>query len=151
MPDDKSGSRGPDGSPCDPDGLGIPSRSAPASSRDLLIRHLKFALDASRDGEKKGWWLNMALLAVEGAIQAWRAETPLVRPPSPPLGRPPVVEGDAQTLLNLRAANPHSDCRVEFEKWTGASKQRARIRYQDADAWAAELKAMMASSSGKPP
>ena len=151
MPDDKSGSRGPDGSPCDPDGLGIPSRSAPASSRDLLIRHLKFALDAFTDGEEKGWWLNMALLNVEGAIQAWRAETPLVRPPGPPLGRPPVIEGDAQILLNLRAANPDSDCRVEFEKWTGANKQRARIRYQNADTWAAELKAMMASSSGKRP
>ena len=92
----------------------------------------------------------MAAMAVEGGIQSWRAETPLARPPGPSLGRPPVVEGDAQTLLNLRAANPDSDCRVEFEKWTGASKQRARIRYQDADARAAGLIALMASSSGKP-
>ena len=61
----------------------------------------------------------MALMAVEGAIQAWRAETPLERPPGPSLGRPPVVEGDAQTLLDLRAANPGSDCRAEFEKRTG--------------------------------
>jgi hypothetical protein len=150
MRDDKSGSRGPDGSPSGHDGVGIPSRPAPASTRESLIRHLEFAFDAFRNDENEGWWLNMALHALEGGMQAWRAETPLERPPGPSLGRPTVVEGDTQTLLNLRAANPYSDCRAQFEKWTGAGKQRARIRYQEADAWAAELKAMMASS-GKPP
>jgi hypothetical protein len=151
MSDDTSGSREQRGSSTGPGDPVSPQGSAPASSRESLIRHLEFALDAFRNDENKGWWLNMALHAVEGGIQAWRAETSLERPPSPSLGRPKVVEGDAQTLLNLRAANPDSDCRVEFEKWTGASKQRARIRYQDADARAAELKAMVASSSGKPP
>jgi hypothetical protein len=107
-------------------------------------------LDAFRNDENEGWWLNMALHAIEGGIQAWRAETPLERPPGPSLGRPKVVDGDAQTLLELRAANPGSDCRAEFVKWTGAGKQRARIRYQDADAMAAELIASIASSSGKP-
>jgi hypothetical protein len=148
--DDKTGSRGQDGSPSDPDGLGIPSRSAPASPREILIRHLEFALDAFRNDENEGWWLNMALHALEGGMQAWRAETPLERPPGPSLGRPTVVEGDAQVLLRLRAATPGSDCRTEFEKWTRAGKQRARIRYQDADAMAAELIAAMATSSGRP-
>jgi hypothetical protein len=50
----------------------------------------------------------------------------------------------------MRAATPDSDCRREFEKWTAAGKQRARIRYREADAMAAELIASMASSSGKP-
>ena len=99
MPDDKSGSRGPDGSPCDPDGLGIPSRSAPASSRDTLIHHLEFALVKLRDGEEKGWLLNLMLMGVEGAIKTWRAETEPERRPGPATGRPPVVEGDAQMLL----------------------------------------------------
>ena len=150
MSDDKSASRGPGGSPSDRGGLVGPQGSAPASSRETLIRHLEFALDAFRDDENEGWLLNMALIAVEGGIQTWRAETPLERPPGPSLGRPPVVDGDAQTLLDLRAADPGSDCRVEFEKTTGAGKQRARIRYQDADARAAELIALMTSSSGKP-
>ena len=74
--DDKSGSRGPDGSPSDHDGVGIPSRSAPASTRESLIRHLEFAFDAFRNDENEGWWLNMALHALEGGMQAWRAELP---------------------------------------------------------------------------
>jgi len=147
--DDNQGSRGPGGGPSDSCGPVGPQKSAPATSRESLIRHLEFALDAFRDDENKGWWLNMALHAVEGAIQAWRAETPLERPPGPSLGRPPVVDGDAQILLEMRAAKPGSDCRTEFEKWTGAGKQRARIRYQGADAMAAELIASMASSSRK--
>ena len=150
MADDKSASRGPGGSPSDQGGLVGRQGSAPASSRETLIRHLEFALDAFRDNENEGWFLNMAAMAVEGGIQTWRAETPLERPPGPSLGRPPVVDRDAQTLLDLRAANPGSDCRVEFEKTTGVGNQRARIRYQDADARAAELTALMASSSGKP-
>jgi hypothetical protein len=155
MRDDKSSSRGEDGSPSGPDGLGIPSRSAPASSspppgsREELISHLEFALRAFEDDENEGWWLNMALLAVEGGIQAWRAETPLERPPGPPLGRPKVVDDDAQKLLDLRAAKPGSNCRTDFERWTGAGQQRARIRYQDADARVAELLALMTPASGK--
>ena len=151
MADDKSGSRGPDGSPCDPDGLVGPQGSAPASSRETLIRRLEFALDAFRKNESEGWFLNTAAMAVEGAIQTWRAETQPERSPGPSLGRPPVVEGDAETLLNLRAANPGSDCRRDFETLTGTGQQQARIRYQNADALATELKAVMASSSGKPP
>ena len=132
--DDKSGSRGQGGSPSDPGGPVGPQGSAPASSREGLMRHLEFALDAFRNNENEGWWLNMALLAVEGGSQAWRAEHPSERPPGPSLGRPKVVDGDVQTLLEMRAAKPGSDCRAEFEKWTDAGKQRARIRYQDADA-----------------
>jgi hypothetical protein len=108
-------------------------------------------LNAFRDDENEGWFLNMALMAVEGGIQAWRVETPLERPPGPSLGRRPVVEGDAQALLNMRAATPGSDCRRQFEKWTRVGKQQARIRYRSADAVAAQLIALWASSSGKPP
>ena len=108
MSDDSSGSRGQGGSPSDPGGPVGPQGSAPASSRETLIRHLEFALDAFRNDQNEGWWLNMALHAVEGAIQAWRAETRLERPPGPPLGRPKVVEGDAQTLLETCAAKPGS-------------------------------------------
>jgi hypothetical protein len=134
MSDDTSGSRGQRGSHSDPGGPVGPQGSAPASSREILIRHLEFALDAFKNDENKGWLLNMTLLAVEGGIQAWRAEHPQERPPAPSLGRPKVVDGDVQTLLEMRAANPGADCRAEFEKWTRAGKQRARIRYQDADA-----------------
>jgi hypothetical protein len=148
--DDDQSSQGQSGSSSGQDNLGIPSRSAPATLRENLIRHLEFALDAFRNDESEGWWLNMTLQAVEGGIQAWRAETPLERPPGPLLGRPKVVDGDAQILLEMRAAKPSSDCRAEFEKWTGAGKQRARIRYQAADARAAELVALMASSTWKP-
>jgi hypothetical protein len=62
------------------------------------------------------------------------------------LGRPKAVERDAQTLLELRAANPASDCRREFERSTGVGKQAARLRYQNADAMAAELIASRGSS-----
>jgi hypothetical protein len=151
MPDDKSGSRAPDGSPCDPDGLGIPSRSTPASTRETLIRRLGDALIAFRDDEEKAGWLNMTLTAVEEAIQAWRSANPHVSALSRLPGRPTVVEGDAETLLNLRAANPDSDCRRDFETLTGVEKQQARIRYQNANALVAELKALWASSSGKQP
>jgi hypothetical protein len=150
MSDDKSGSRGQGGSPSDLGGLVGPQGSAPASSRENLIRRLEFALDLFRNDEEKAWWQNIALMDVEGAIQTWRAETWPERPPGPLRGRPPVVDRDAQTLLDLRAANPDSDCREIFEKRTGAEKQQARIRYQNANALVAELNALMASSSGKP-
>ena len=146
--DDKSGSRGQGGSPSDPGGPVGPQGSAPASSRESLIRHLEFALGAFRNDENEGWWLNMSLYAVEGGIQAWRAEHPQERPLGPSLGRPKVVDGDIQTLLAMRAAEPGSDCRAEFEKWTGAGKQQARIRYQDADAEARIIS--MRFSSRKP-
>jgi hypothetical protein len=87
---------------------------------------------------------------LKAAFRLGARTIPRSRPPGPSLGRPKVVDGDAQTLLEMRAATPDSDCRTEFEKWTGAGKQRARIRYQEADAMAAELIASMASSSGKP-
>jgi integrase len=147
---DKLGSRGQSGSSSDQDGLGIPSRSAPASSRDILTDHLGFAFGTFKDNENEGWLLNMALQAVEGGAKAWRAETRLERPPGPSLGRPKVVDKDVQKLLEMRAAEPGSDCRTAFEKWTCAGKQAARIRYQKADAMAAELIASMLSSSGKP-
>jgi hypothetical protein len=113
MSDDTSGSRGQRGSHSDPGGPVGPQGSAPASSREILIRHLEFALDAFKNDENEGWWLNMTLLAVEGGIQAWRAEHPQERPPAPSLGRPKVVDGDVQTLLELRATNPGADCRAD--------------------------------------
>ena len=149
MPDDKSVSRGPDGSPRDQSGLVGPQGSAPASPRDLLIGHFEFALDAFRDNESEGWCLNTRSSPLKEPFGLGARRTPLVRPPGPSLGRPPVVEGDAQTLLDLRAVNPGSDCRVLFERSIKVSDQRARIRYQKADAWIAELKASRASSSGK--
>ena len=60
MADDKSASRGPGGSPSDQGGLVGRQGSAPASSRETLIRHLEFALDAFRDNENEGWFLNIA-------------------------------------------------------------------------------------------
>jgi hypothetical protein len=149
MRDDIPGSRGPGGSPSDQGGPVDPQGSAPASSRETLICHLEFALDGLRDDDEKGWWQNIALQAVEGAIRTWRAETQLERPQGPSVGRPTVVQKDAQTLLDLRAAKPDSDCRTEFEKTIPVDKQQARIRYQNADALVAELNASMASSSGK--
>ena len=106
--------------------------------------------------EGDGWFLNMVLMAVEGGIHDWRAETPLERPLGPSPGRPPSVEGDAQTLLDLRAANPRSDdrvdfddCRVDFGNKINVGKQRARIRYLAAATLAAELLALSKKSSSK--
>ena len=156
MRDDIPSLRGQGGSPSDPGGLVGPQGSAPAPSpvstatpRETLIRCLKTALDTFMSDEGDRWFLNMALMAVEGGIHDWRAEAPLERSPGPSPGRPSSVEGDAQTLLDLRAANPGSDCRVEFEKTTGVGNQRARIRYQAADALAAELIALSKKRSSK--
>ena len=138
--DDNSGSRGPDGSPRDPDGLGIPSRSAPASTREILIDGLERALREAKDDED---WaghellVNLALGQVEQAIKRWRAEDPSSRPQTFfPLGRPTVLEGDVQLLLDLRRARPGSDCRKEFTAALlsrGLTKERARTRYRDAN------------------
>jgi hypothetical protein len=118
--------RRPGGSLCDPD-VGISSRSASAA----LIDALKRALHEHPDDLS----LNLALGQVEQAIWRWRAENPEARPEAAlPLGRPSVLDGDVERLLALRAANPGSGCRREFERWTGAGKQRARIRYRDANA-----------------
>jgi hypothetical protein len=148
MRDDIPSLRGPGGSPSDPGGLVGPQGSAPAPprspSREILIRHLKTALDTFMSDEGDSWYLNMVLMAVEGGMQDWSAEAPLARSPGPSPGRPPLVERDAQTLLDLRAAavDPDSDCRVDFENTTGAGSQKARIRYQAAAALAAELIAL---------
>jgi hypothetical protein len=158
MRDDIPSSRGPGGSPSDPGGLVGPQGSAPAPppspSRETLIRHLKTALDTFMSDERDGWYLNMVLMQVEGGMQDWRAETPLERSPGPSPGRPTLVEGDAQSLLDLRAANPRSDdrvdfddCRADFVKKIDVGKQRARVRYDAAAALAAELIAL----SKKPP
>jgi hypothetical protein len=61
---DKSGSRGQDGSPSDRDGLGILSRSAPASARDILKDKLECApgsLKADDDSSLHGLSLNHAI------------------------------------------------------------------------------------------
>jgi hypothetical protein len=149
--DEKTGSRGPDGSPRGPDGLGIPSRSALASSRrkrsphKIIIRRLEFALRMFKEGRPE-WRLTSALRSVERDIQSWCAKNPAQKYPwSTPQGRPRVLDKDIQTLLRLRAANPDSDCRTEFERTTGVGKQRSRVRYQDADAAIAAMK----SRSGK--
>ena len=115
----------------------------PRPSRETLIRRLEVALDASRDDEEKAGWLNITLTAVEGAIQTWRSANPHVGALSLLAGRPTVVEGDAQTLLDMRAVNPGSDCRREFERSTGVDKQQARIRYQNADALRRRAKSLV--------
>jgi hypothetical protein len=140
--DDIPGSRRQSGSSSDQDGLGIPSRSARASSRDILIDKLEGAvreLKAAGDRVGHDLLLNLALGQVERAIRRWRAENPSSRYPSFPLGRPAVLDKDVEDLLALREANPGSDCRAEFEKGTSVGKQRARIRYRDADERIAEM------------
>jgi hypothetical protein len=123
--------RGPDGSPSRPDVIGIPSRPAPTASHENLIAALERALREHRDD----FGFNLALGQVERAIQHWRADNPAARPqPLLPLGRPSVLDGDVERLLALRAANPGSDCRLEFMRGTEASKPRARVRYRNADA-----------------
>lgn len=137
MRDDKSSSRGPDGSPRDPDGVGIPSRSAPASTSDeKLIDRLERALHALKaDGDDSELWASLALGQVEQAIRRWRAESAARRYPFAPLGRPQVIVGDVELLLTLRNVNPGSDCQMEFAKTFGGqlTKQRISARYRAAD------------------
>jgi hypothetical protein len=136
---DKSGSRGQGGSPGDQDGIGIPSRSAPASSHDSLIDALENALrllntDAGIVGHE--FSVNIALGHVEREIRRWWAKKPKSRFSLLGLekrGRPPVLARDVKDLRDLRAANPGSDCYEEFKKRTGVGQQQARIRYKAAD------------------
>jgi hypothetical protein len=120
-----------------PDGVGVPSRSAPASTREVLIEKLEHALRKLKaDDDKTGFWANLALGQVEQAIQRWRAENPSSRPPSYfPLGRPPVIDGDVELLLDLRKANPQSDGWAEFAGTFDRTLSKAwvRARYRAAD------------------
>jgi len=140
--DDKSSSRGRSGSCSDQDGLGIPSRSAPASTRDVLTAKVKDLLRELRAGGDRvgdGLLVNLALGQVERAGRRWRAEDPKRRFSPLALGRPALLERDVEILLALRAANPGADCRAEFAQAIGARKQRARIRDRDADKRIAEM------------
>jgi hypothetical protein len=146
--DDKSGSRGQDGSPSDSDGLGIPSRSAPASPLEILIGKLERGLHEAKalehalrevraDGDRFELWLNLMLGQVEQATRRWRAESPSSRPQTFfPLGRPPALDEDVLLLRALRSAKPGLDCRAEFTATLlsrGFSKHWVRTRYRAAD------------------
>jgi hypothetical protein len=137
--DDKNGSRGQDGSPSDPDGLGIPSRSAPASTREILIDRLESAVrELKADGDRIGQelLLNLALSAVEQAIQRWRVERPSSRSRGlfARRGRPSVLDEDVKRLTDLRNARPGSECEEEFVASFGRSlhRQQILVRYRRA-------------------
>jgi hypothetical protein len=136
--DDIPSSRGQDGSPSGPDGLGISSRSAPASSRERLIEAIEHALLALK-GDTDGLWLNLALGKVEQAIERWRVERPSSRPRLQHVlarrGRPTVLNEDVERLTDLRNAHPGSDCEAEFVASFGRSlhRQQILIRYRRAD------------------
>ena len=141
VPDDNSSSRGQSGSSSDPDGFGIPSRSAPASTDGILIDSLEQALRELRaDGAGIGanFLRNAALGQVERAIKRWRAEDPASRSLFGHRGRPPtVLEADVQLLLDLRKAKPGFNCRKDFTDMLlrrGFSKHRAGERYRAATA-----------------
>jgi hypothetical protein len=139
--DDIPGSRGQSGSSSDQGGLGIPSRSAPAPTREILKATFKNALrelEADKDRVCDELWLNLAFGQVERVIRRWRAENPKSRFSPTRLGRRPLLERDVELLRALRAANPGSDCRAEFDKAISVGKQQARIRYQVADKKMAE-------------
>jgi hypothetical protein len=146
MRDDKSGSRGPDGSPRGPDGLGIRSRSAPASASEILIEKLERALRELRAGGDGPWpnlLRNLAFGQVEQAIQRWRAENPSSRPPTFfPLGRPAVIDRDVELLLDLCKANPRSDGWAEFAGTFDRTKSKGwiRARYRAASRKIAKMK-----------
>jgi hypothetical protein len=103
------------------------------------------------ENERFEWWLNEALGDIEQAAQRWRAEDPSRRPSGGRRGRRKVINGDVQLLLKLRAANPDSDCRREFEAalclgehgWP-VSQPRAYIRYKAAAAMIALMPVAMA-------
>jgi hypothetical protein len=126
--DGNSCSRGPD----TPD---IQSRSAPASTREILIGPFERASRALKTHDD--FCLNLALGQVEQAIRRWRAESPSSRPETFfPLGRPPVLDEDVPLLRALRKAKPGSDCRAEFASTLlsrGFSKHWVSARYRAAD------------------
>ena len=137
--DDNSSSRGQGGSSSDPDGFGIPSRSAPASTSEILLDSLELALREFRaDGNGADFLRNAALGQVERAIKRWRAEDPASRSLFGHRGRPPtVLEADVQLLLDLRKAKPGFNCRKDFTDMLlrrGFSKHRAGERYRAATA-----------------
>jgi hypothetical protein len=132
--DDDQSSRGQSGGSSGQDDVGIPSRSAPASSREELIGALERALGRFKKRDSHELFLNLALGGVERAIRRWRAEDRSSRWRSPPVGRPLVLEGDVELVLALREANPGSDCKAEFAKAIGRkiSKHRVRARFREA-------------------
>jgi hypothetical protein len=123
--DDKSGSRGADGSPRDRDG-GIASRSSPASDAALIA-----SID---DALQRAPFPNLVADRIERTIRRWRAKhrhAPLLH-----LGRngrpPKCLAEDVKRLRALRTDNPGSDCRAEFEDSLNVGKQQRRLRYQAA-------------------
>jgi hypothetical protein len=142
--DNKSGLREQGGGSSDQDGLGIPSRSAPALSRENLRNKLECALrEVNTDRDSTELFLNLALGQLEQAIRRWRAESPSSRPDLfVPLGRPTVLGEDVRLLRALRKADPSSDCRVEFAKAIGRKigKRQINARFLAADRAIAKMK-----------
>jgi len=134
--DDKSGSRGQDGSPSDQGGLGIPPRSAPASSSDESCAVLITAIERELELIKfwnAPWMTHDAIQRISKAGQKWLDDhQELQFLPGP--GRPSLKDDDTEVLLDLRAANPGSDCWKEFCLKIGAhlTVRQQRRRYNRA-------------------
>jgi hypothetical protein len=134
--DDKTGSRGQSGSSSDQDGLGIPSRSAPASIPDESSATLIAAIERELDLIK--FW-NAPLMTHDAIRTIFKAGQKWLDGPRgsqflPSPGRPSLEDRDAQVLLDLRAANPGSDCWREFCLKIGAhlGVKQQRRRYNRA-------------------
>jgi hypothetical protein len=104
-----------------------------------MIESLEHALRVFKDAAASGGLRNALLHDVESAIQYWRAENPGERPAGGLIGRPKDIDRDVSLLRKLRAANPDSNCRREFEAaicldehGRQVSKPRAYIRYKAA-------------------
>jgi hypothetical protein len=106
--DDIPSSRRPGGSPSDPGGLGIPPRSASASSREetALIAAIERELDLIKFWNAP-WMTHDAIQRISKVSQKWLDANPDFLPGP---GRPSLDDNDEQVLLDLRAANPGSDC-----------------------------------------
>jgi hypothetical protein len=134
--DDKTGSRGQSGSSSDQDGLGIPSRSAPASTPDESSETLIAAIERELDLIKfwnEPWMTHDAIQRISKAGQKWLDDhQELQFLPGP--GRPSLEDRDAEVLLDLRAATPGSDCWKEFCLKIGAhlGVKQQRRRYNRA-------------------
>ena len=135
--DDKSGSRGQSGSSSDQDGLGIPSRSAPASTPDESRATLIAAIESELNSIKfwnAPWATHGAIQGIFKAAHKWLDDHPEAQSlPGP--GRPSKYGRDVRILSDLRAANANSDCWREFCRKIGPhlSARQHRFRYNRAD------------------